>query len=92
MIIRILKITSCALLFLLTALGTLYCQDEGPIGKGPVKVTRDERNIYVNGELYYIKGVSYSLNYGPKQNFKTISYIFGMVPTKSRGYRGTARF
>ena len=38
------------------------------------KVTWDERNIYVDGELYYIKGVCYSLNYGPQ-------HMYGAIPT-----------
>lgn len=40
--------------------------------KVPVKVTWDEKNIYVNGQLYYVKGVSYSLDYGPKYDFLNI--------------------
>jgi len=58
-------------ILLLSGAGIAYCQ--GDI-KGPVKVTCDERNIYVNGQLFYVKGVSYSLDYGPKQNFAEIPF------------------
>jgi len=55
-------------LFLFTAAATAFSEN-----KVPVKVTWDERNIYVNGQLYYIKGVCYSLTYGSK-------YIYSEVP------------
>lgn len=37
------------------------------------KVTCDERNIYVDGKIFYIKGVCYSLTAGSKQSFQDIS-------------------
>ena len=46
--------------------GTVYCQEQA---KGPVKVSCDKRNIYVNGQLFYVKGIAYSMDYGPKQSF-----------------------
>lgn len=68
----------------------LYCQEkspveavvespvktpaEAPVVKGPVKVTWDERNLYVDGQLFYVKGVCYSLDYGPKHNFSDIPF------------------
>ena len=45
-----------------------------PVATQPVKVTCDERNIYVNNQLFYIKGVCYSLNYGAKQAFQEIPF------------------
>ncbi len=61
----------CVTAVISTAAGTAYCREGG---KGPAKVTCDERNIYVNGRLYYVKGVSYSLDYGPKQNYAEIPF------------------
>ena len=90
MILRIAKITLCIFILLLLLVGGgLYCQEENPVEaagegpveapvevpvKGPVKVTWDERNIYVDGQLFYVKGVSYSLDYGPKHNFLDIPF------------------
>ena len=56
-------------LFILIATPNLYLAE-----KGPVKVTWDERNIYIDGQLYYIKGVCYSLSYGSKHNYATIPF------------------
>ena len=42
--------------------------------KQPVKVTNAAKNIYVDGQLFYVKGVCYSLNYGPKQSFQEIPF------------------
>ncbi len=40
---------------------------------GPRIVTTDERNIYVDGKLFFVKGVSYSSDYGPK-------HLYGEIP------------
>lgn len=88
MITRIFRISLSIVLFL-SAGTVIYCQEESPAEaaadspvetavevpvRGPVKVTCDERNIYVDGQLYYIKGVSYSLDYGPKHIYGTIPF------------------
>ncbi|MDD5681603.1 MAG: glycoside hydrolase family 2 TIM barrel-domain containing protein, partial [Candidatus Omnitrophica bacterium] len=67
-------------LFVLTVLAMLAvvdignCQEPAGPAMQPDKVTCDERNIYVNGKLFYVKGVCYSLNYGPKQSFNDIPF------------------
>ncbi len=38
----------------------------------PATITWDERNLYVNGQLYYVKGICYSLSYGSKTGYNTI--------------------
>ncbi|MEA3305775.1 MAG: glycoside hydrolase family 2 TIM barrel-domain containing protein [Candidatus Omnitrophota bacterium] len=38
------------------------------------KVTWDEKNIYVDGKLFYVKGICYSLNRGPEQAFLSIPF------------------
>lgn len=59
------------IMLLLCGGGDAFCQEDAKV---PVRVTCDEKNIYVNGCLFYVKGVSYSLDYGPKQNFSEIPF------------------
>ncbi|MBU4376063.1 MAG: hypothetical protein KKD29_01135 [Candidatus Omnitrophica bacterium] len=61
-------------LLLVFSASFVYCQDAGDSAsfQKPLKVTCDERNIYVDGKIFYVKGVCYSLNYGPKQSFQNI--------------------
>ncbi|MBL7070983.1 MAG: hypothetical protein ISS26_02275 [Candidatus Omnitrophica bacterium] len=61
----------CLAFLLSSGVDVADCQDKV---KKPAKITWDERNIYVNGQLFYVKGVSYSLDYGPKQDFKSVPF------------------
>jgi len=55
--------------------GTLFLTQDSPAQKnGPAKITWDERNIYVDGELFYVKGICYSLSYGPKHAYPNIPF------------------
>ena len=73
MIARILRKTTYVSFFILF-LFLVSAQNLYGEKNGPVKVTWDERNIYVDGKLFYIKGVSYSLNYGPKHIYSAIPF------------------
>ena len=66
---RLSPIITLALTFLLITTKDIPCQE-----KNPVNVTWDKRNIYVNGKVYYIKGISYSLSYGPKYAYSDIPF------------------